>query len=251
MKLTISFTTAVLLLLAVTVGPTSAQDDKFVYADFEKVENGRAISNNGGLVQMYAGQESTPVKFKGLANASPGAPELVVLKTAPGNHLANFEYNLIGPNDWANVTLEVQGRHVVAIDGIGLEQLLGKQDGKEQVLHSFTTGELLSFLPEHVKDEIKGKHNGQTKMEQPNRSSNEYAKITETDDGGQAEPKVTPDQVRDGFNGEYITASDTIALDNLGTGRSGYACSARDRWNYFVDHLLRSAREQKYCATGY
>ena len=128
MKLTTSFTITMLVLLVVTVGPSSAQDDKFVYADFEKVENGRAVSNNGGLVQMYTAQESTPVKFKGLANASPGAPELVVLRTAPGNHLANFEYNLVGPNDWANVTLEVQGRPMkegkpVADDVSGYKQL--------------------------------------------------------------------------------------------------------------------------------
>jgi len=128
MRLTTSFTIAVLLLLAVIVGPSSAQDDKFVYADFEKTENGRAVSNNGGLVQMYTAQESTPVKYKGLVNASPGAPELVVLKTAPGNHLANFEYNLVGPNDWANVTLEVQGRPMkdgkpVADDVSGYKQL--------------------------------------------------------------------------------------------------------------------------------
>ena len=128
MRLTTSFTIAMLLLLAVIVGPSSAQDDKFVYADFEKTENGRAVSNNGGLVQMYTAQDSTPVKYKGLVNASPGAPELVVLKTAPGNHLANFEYNLVGPNDWANVTLEVQGRPMkdgkpVADDVSGYKQL--------------------------------------------------------------------------------------------------------------------------------
>ena len=128
MKLTTSFTIAALLLLAVMVGPSAAQDDKFVYADFEKAENGRAISNNGGLVQMYTAQESTPVKYKGLANASPGAPELVVLRADPGNHLANFEYNLVGPNDWANVTLEVQGRPMkdgkpVADDVSGYKQL--------------------------------------------------------------------------------------------------------------------------------
>ena len=102
--------------------------DKFVYADFEKVENGRAVSNNGGLVQMYTAQESTPVKFKGLANASPGAPELIVLKDAPQNHLASFEYNLLGPNQWANVTLEVMGRPMkdgkpVADDVSGYKQL--------------------------------------------------------------------------------------------------------------------------------
>src|ERR1044072_8153506 len=127
MKLMNSSDLAMLLLFAV-VGPSSAQDDKFVYADFEKVENGRAVSNNGGLVQIYAAQDSMPVKFKGLANASPGAPELFVLKTAPGNHLANFEYNLVGPNDWANVTLEVQGHPMkdgksVADDVSGYKQL--------------------------------------------------------------------------------------------------------------------------------
>jgi hypothetical protein len=127
MKLTTSFAIAVLLLLAV-VGLSTAQDDKFVYADFEKAENGRAVSNNGGLVQMYTAQESTPVKFKGLANASPGAPELIVLKDAPQNHLATFEYNLLGPNQWANVTLEVMGRPMkdgkpVADDVSGYKQL--------------------------------------------------------------------------------------------------------------------------------
>ena len=109
---------------------TGVQDggDKFVYADFEKVDNGRAVSNNGGLVQIYTGNESTPVKFKGLANASPGGPELIVLKDAPQNHLASFEYNLVGPNQWANVTLEIQGRpnkdgKPVADDVTGYKQL--------------------------------------------------------------------------------------------------------------------------------
>ena len=102
--------------------------DKFVYADFEKMENGRPDSSNGGLVQIYTGQESTPVKFKGLANASPGAPELIVLKDAPQNHLASFEYSLFGPNQWANVTLEVQGRPTkegkpVADDVSGYKQM--------------------------------------------------------------------------------------------------------------------------------
>ena len=100
-----------LIVLALLSFSTLSQEggDKFVYADFEKMENGRPVSSNGGLVQVYTAQESTPVKFKGLANASPGAPELIVLKDAPSNHLASFEYNLLGPNEWANVTLEVQG----------------------------------------------------------------------------------------------------------------------------------------------
>jgi hypothetical protein len=102
--------------------------DKFVYADFEKMENGRPVSSNGGFVQIYTAQESTPVKFKGLANANPAAPELIVLKDAPQNHLASFEYSLFGPNQWANVTLEIQGRPMkdgkpVADDVSGYKQM--------------------------------------------------------------------------------------------------------------------------------
>ena len=86
-----------------------SEGDKVVYADFEKVENGRAVSNNGGLIQIFSSQESTPPQFKGQANASPGAPELVVSKSDVKNHVATFEYTLTTPNQWANVTLEIQG----------------------------------------------------------------------------------------------------------------------------------------------
>ena len=88
----------------------NSTDDKLIYADFERIENGRALSNNGGLVQIFVAQESTPVQFKGLASANPGAPELVRLKDNDKNHLASFDYSLTYPNQWANVTLEVQGR---------------------------------------------------------------------------------------------------------------------------------------------
>ena len=84
--------------------------DKFVYADFERVENGRVVSNNGGFIQIFGGQESTPVQFKGVANSSPAAPELVRSKDNDKNHLAAFDYSMSPPNQWANVTLEIQGR---------------------------------------------------------------------------------------------------------------------------------------------
>ena len=121
---------ASLIVIALLALSTVSQEggDKFVYADFEKMENGRPISANGGMVQIYTANESTPVQFKGLANASPGAPELIVLKDAPQNHLASFEYSLVGPNQWANVTLEVQGRPMkdgktVADDVSGYKQM--------------------------------------------------------------------------------------------------------------------------------
>ena len=101
---------ALIIVALLSLATVPQEGDKFVYADFEKAENGRPVTNAGGLVQIYTAHESTPVKYKGLGNASPGAPELIVLKDAPQNHLAAFEYNLVGPNQWANVTLEIQGR---------------------------------------------------------------------------------------------------------------------------------------------
>ena len=97
--------------LIATSQSASAQNngDKLVYADFEKIENGRAVSNNGGLIQLYGAQETTKVLFKGMANSSPTAPELVRVKGDDSNHFASFDYNLTAPNQWANVTLEIQG----------------------------------------------------------------------------------------------------------------------------------------------
>lgn len=128
MRLTACFMIALLSLSLATATPPAQDEKQYVYADFEKVENGRAVTNAGGLVQIYTAHESTPVKFKGLANANPGAPELIVLKDNPQNHLAAFDYNLVGPNQWANVTLEIQGRPLkdgkpVADDVSGYKQL--------------------------------------------------------------------------------------------------------------------------------
>ena len=53
-----------------------SQDDKFVYADFEKVENGRAVSNNGGLVQIYTGNDQrTPMPEVRIDGPDHGAAE--------------------------------------------------------------------------------------------------------------------------------------------------------------------------------
>ncbi len=109
MKLATALATTMLLVAVLAAGPSAAQGDKFVYADFEKMENGRAVSSGGGMIQIYTAQESTPVKFKGVSGVTPGAPELVVPKNDAKNHLASFEYALTGPNQWAQVTLEIQG----------------------------------------------------------------------------------------------------------------------------------------------
>lgn len=85
--------------------------DRLVYADFEKMENNRPVSSRGGLIQLYAYEESHVHKstFKGLAGADPPAPELVRIRKDDPNLAMKFDYSLMAPNQWAGVTVEVHG----------------------------------------------------------------------------------------------------------------------------------------------
>ena len=84
--------------------------DKFVYADFEAMQDGRPVSSRGGHVQLISYQESTPSKMKGLANANPPAPELVRLKQDDPNRAAAFDYELYSPNQYAGVGIQIAGQ---------------------------------------------------------------------------------------------------------------------------------------------
>ena len=85
--------------------------DKFVYADFETVKDNRPISNHGGMIQIFTYQENPSMtgKIKGLSGANPPAPELVRLSKDDPNRVATFEYELLASNQYAGVTLEIQG----------------------------------------------------------------------------------------------------------------------------------------------
>jgi hypothetical protein len=104
---------AIVAIAAVPLGLRAAADDKqLVYADFEKVENGRPVSSRGGLVQLYAYEEDHVHKstFKGADGVDPPAPELVHIKAGDPNHAAKFDYSLLAPNQWSGVAIEIHGR---------------------------------------------------------------------------------------------------------------------------------------------
>jgi hypothetical protein len=99
--------------LQARAGAPSADDPKqLVYADFEKMENGRPVSARGGVIQLFAYEESGVHKsiFKGLEGANPPAPELVRIKKDDPNHAMKFDYSLRAPNQWAGVTVEIHGK---------------------------------------------------------------------------------------------------------------------------------------------
>jgi hypothetical protein len=93
--------------------PASRTNAKtLVYADFEKLENGRPVSARGGFIQMFGYEESGIHKstFKGLEGANPAAPELVFVKPGDPNHAMKFDYSLRAPNQWAGVAVEIHGQ---------------------------------------------------------------------------------------------------------------------------------------------
>ena len=88
----------------------AAQDsDKYVYADFETMKDGRPVSSHGGQVQINAYSENgaNPSRFKGAAGTN--APEIVRPGKESPNKAAYFEYEFRIPNQYAGVGLEVMG----------------------------------------------------------------------------------------------------------------------------------------------
>jgi hypothetical protein len=105
-------TTATSALDTREAGQSEADSKTLVYADFEKTENNRPVSARGGLIQLFAYEESGIFKstFKGMEGADPPAPELVHVKKDDPNHVMKFDYSLRAPNQWAGVTVEIHGR---------------------------------------------------------------------------------------------------------------------------------------------
>lgn len=89
---------------------SSAGGDQFVWADFEDTQNKRPVSKHGGMVQIVSYQETTPSKFKGMADTSPPAPDFVKFKPDDPNHAIGFDYELYAPNQYAGVGVEVHGQ---------------------------------------------------------------------------------------------------------------------------------------------
>ena len=91
--------------------PKSAESDanKFVYADFQNLQNGRPVSKRGGLTRLnkYAQNPANPPQFRGLEKADPPAP--APARVTADDTAAAFEYELRIPNEWAGVNMEVFG----------------------------------------------------------------------------------------------------------------------------------------------
>ena len=97
-------------MLAQNADKSKASDEKLVYADFQKLENGRLVSSRGGRTQLnrWAQNMAAAPKMRGLENAEPPAP--APARVTDQDTAAAFEYEMRMPNEWAGVNLEVFGQ---------------------------------------------------------------------------------------------------------------------------------------------
>jgi len=99
-----------IVVLAQNADSSKASDEKLVYADFQKLENGRLVSSRGGRTQLnrWAQNMGAAPKMRGLENAEPPAP--APARVTDQDTAAAFEYEMRMPNEWAGVGLEVFGQ---------------------------------------------------------------------------------------------------------------------------------------------
>lgn len=103
--------------LAVTLATTPTQTaqggNKLVYADFESVgPDGRPVSSRGGHMQLF-GYAENPTRqpiFSGDPALDPPGPALVRTKPEDPNRMGKFDFELVTPNQWSGVTLEIKGQ---------------------------------------------------------------------------------------------------------------------------------------------
>ena len=120
MKRMVFFRSGVLVALILTVaGLVPAQDtskaaesgaSKLVYADFQNLQNGRPVSNRGGMTQLnrYSQNAANPPQFRGLDKADPPAP--APARVTADDLAAAFDYEMRIPNEWEGVSMEVFGQ---------------------------------------------------------------------------------------------------------------------------------------------
>ena len=89
---------------------SKAGDEKLIYADFQKLENGRLVSSRGGRTQLnrWAQNMGAAPKMVGLENADPPGP--APARVTDQDTAAAFQYEMRMPNEWAGVNMEIFGQ---------------------------------------------------------------------------------------------------------------------------------------------
>ncbi|HVF87051.1 MAG TPA: carbohydrate binding domain-containing protein [Pyrinomonadaceae bacterium] len=102
-----------LVVLAFVAGVSPAQDvsQLLVYADFEKVQDGRPLSARDGTVTL-TGYQQNNAKPTAYSNSDQPYPRAPLVLPAADNFVSQrvaFDFQISTPNEWAGVNLTVRG----------------------------------------------------------------------------------------------------------------------------------------------
>lgn len=141
---------ALMLLSVVSVSaqvaskPGESDDSKFIYADFQNLQNGRPVSKRGGMTRLNRWSENpgNPPEFRGMENADPPAP--AAARVTADDIAAAFDYELRIPNEWAGVNIEVFGQ----------PEKDGKLLADDVSAYKFITLRVFAKGPQHIRLEL-------------------------------------------------------------------------------------------------
>jgi hypothetical protein len=116
MKMSFLYATLLIILIAsFAVGQSAdkaseSDASKFVYADFQNLQDGRPVSKRGGPTRLnhYSENPANPPKIRGMEGVEPPTP--APARVTADDFAAAFEYELRIPNQWEGVSLEVVGQ---------------------------------------------------------------------------------------------------------------------------------------------
>lgn len=140
---------ALILLSVVSVSaqaakPAESDDSKFIYADFQNLQNGRPVSKRGGMTRLNRWSENpgNPPEFRGMEKADPPAP--AAARVTADDIAAAFDYELRIPNEWAGVNMEVFGQ----------PEKDGKLPADDVSAYKFITLRVFAKGPQHIRLEL-------------------------------------------------------------------------------------------------
>jgi len=122
---------------------------RLVYADFEQVKDGHAVSARGGTLVMSGFEAIHTVSYTNSDKPWPRPPFVV---PAAQNHsqMVGFDFSIPAGNAWASVNIEIRG----------LPEQDGKQVGEDVSMYNFLVVQVFAKGTDTMRAEVASKDNG-------------------------------------------------------------------------------------------
>jgi hypothetical protein len=142
---------AVVLITSQSLAQDKGKDNgsRFVYADFEQLQDGRPVSTRGGMVSLNGFEAVQSVSY---TNSDKPWPHLPMIVPAGKNNTqcVAFNFSIPAGNAWAGVTLEIHG----------MPEKDGKQVAEDMSGYNYIVVQVIAQGTETLRAEVNSKDNG-------------------------------------------------------------------------------------------